>query len=107
MGLVQGLVPLPIKFDKLFPCAATLATCSESLIRVWLATFLQAEFARVPLADTTVVAVPERVTDIEALMLGDILPTGRLLVHLGALQNCRHGSICVGMKPLVNPTAIA
>lgn len=37
---------------------------------------MQAEFARVPLADTTVVPVHDSVTDIEALMLGDILPTG-------------------------------
>ncbi|KAK9834732.1 hypothetical protein WJX74_008783 [Apatococcus lobatus] len=37
---------------------------------------IQAEFARVPLADSTVVPVHDSVTDIEALMLGDILPTG-------------------------------
>lgn len=37
---------------------------------------LQAEFARVPLADTTVLPVPENISDTEALMLGDILPTG-------------------------------
>jgi threonine dehydrogenase-like Zn-dependent dehydrogenase len=36
----------------------------------------QAEYLRVPFADTTHVKVPERMTDEQALFLGDILPTG-------------------------------
>jgi threonine dehydrogenase-like Zn-dependent dehydrogenase len=36
----------------------------------------QAEFVRVPMADTTLVPVPDNVTDEEALLLGDILCTG-------------------------------
>ena len=43
---------------------------------------LQAEFVRVPMADTTLVPVPDNVTDEEALLLGDILCTGMPL-HLG------------------------
>lgn len=36
----------------------------------------QAEFVRVPFADTTVVRVPEGIPDEKLLFLGDILPTG-------------------------------
>lgn len=36
----------------------------------------QAEYLRVPFADTTHVKVPDRMTDEQALFLGDILPTG-------------------------------
>ena len=36
----------------------------------------QAEYLRVPFADTTHVKVPDRLTDEQALFLGDILPTG-------------------------------
>lgn len=37
---------------------------------------LQAEYARIPLADATVMAVPDGVTPEEALLLGDVLATG-------------------------------
>jgi len=36
---------------------------------------LQAEFARVPFADTSVYKVPEELTDEDVLFLADILPT--------------------------------
>ncbi len=36
----------------------------------------QAEYVRVPLADTTHIKVPDALTDEQALFLGDILPTG-------------------------------
>jgi threonine dehydrogenase-like Zn-dependent dehydrogenase len=36
----------------------------------------QAEYLRVPFADTTHIKVPESVTDEQAVMLGDIFPTG-------------------------------
>ena len=36
----------------------------------------QAEYVRVPLADTTHVKVPDSLTDEQVLFLGDILPTG-------------------------------
>ena len=39
---------------------------------------MQAEFVRVPLADTTLVPVSDAVSDEEALMAGDILSTGGL-----------------------------
>jgi threonine dehydrogenase-like Zn-dependent dehydrogenase len=39
---------------------------------------LQAEFARIPFADTVLVPLPDSVTDRDALLLSDILPTGYL-----------------------------
>jgi len=36
----------------------------------------QAEYVRVPLADTTLTVIPENISDEEALLLCDILPTG-------------------------------
>jgi alcohol dehydrogenase len=37
---------------------------------------VQAEYARVPFAETSVHKVPEGVTDEQVLFLADILPTG-------------------------------
>lgn len=37
---------------------------------------LQAEYARIPYAHTTMVRLPDRVTDDEAILLSDIFPTG-------------------------------
>ncbi|WP_428266290.1 alcohol dehydrogenase family protein [Haliangium sp.] len=36
----------------------------------------QAEYVRVPLADTTLVPIPEELSDDQALLMGDVLPTG-------------------------------
>lgn len=37
---------------------------------------VQAEYVRVPMADSTLIPTPESVTDKEALLVGDVLPTG-------------------------------
>ena len=37
---------------------------------------VQAEYVRVPMADSTLIPTPEGVTDKEALLVGDVLPTG-------------------------------
>ena len=37
---------------------------------------LQAEYVRVPMADSTLIPTPDNVTDKEALLVGDVLPTG-------------------------------
>lgn len=37
---------------------------------------VQAEFVRVPMADSTLIPTPDSVTDKEALLVGDVLPTG-------------------------------
>ena len=37
---------------------------------------VQAEYVRVPMADSTLIPTPEAVTDKEALLVGDVLPTG-------------------------------
>jgi threonine dehydrogenase-like Zn-dependent dehydrogenase len=51
----------------------------------------QAEYVRVPLADSTLVAVPEAIGDVEALLAGDVLATGVHCARLAALvpgQSC-------------------
>jgi threonine dehydrogenase-like Zn-dependent dehydrogenase len=47
----------------------------------------QAEFVRVPYADTVLYKLPEQITDIQALILSDIFPTGY------------HGAIIAEVKP--------
>jgi threonine dehydrogenase-like Zn-dependent dehydrogenase len=46
----------------------------------------QAEYVRVPLADSTLVPVPETVHDEEALLLGDVLPTGWFCAELAGVR---------------------
>ena len=49
---------------------------------------VQAEFVRVPLADTTLYAIPEAVEDEAALLLCDILPTGWFCADMPGGQLC-------------------
>lgn len=44
---------------------------------------VQAEYARVPLADSTLVAIPDGVEDEVALLAGDVLATGSFCAELG------------------------
>lgn len=37
---------------------------------------MQAEYVRVPMADSTLITTPENVSDKEALLVGDVLSTG-------------------------------
>jgi threonine dehydrogenase-like Zn-dependent dehydrogenase len=59
----------------------------------------QAELVRVPLADTTLVAIPERLSAEAALLLGDVLATG---YHCAVLAGVTAGSECavVGCGPV-------
>jgi threonine dehydrogenase-like Zn-dependent dehydrogenase len=43
----------------------------------------QAEYVRVPLADSTLLAVPEGLDDVEALLLGDVFATGYFAAERG------------------------
>jgi threonine dehydrogenase-like Zn-dependent dehydrogenase len=47
----------------------------------------QAEYVRVPFADTVLSPVPEGVTDLDAVLLGDVLPTGWAAVHRAGLMS--------------------
>ncbi len=47
---------------------------------------VQAEFVRVPLADSTLVARPENVTPEEGLLLADILPTGYFCADMADIR---------------------
>ena len=46
----------------------------------------QAEYLRVPLADATLVAVPDDVSDAEALLLGDVLSTGFFCADMAGVE---------------------
>src|SRR5439155_12750251 len=47
---------------------------------------LQAEFARVPLADPTLVKLPDEVSDDQAILLSDIFPTGYFGADLAEIK---------------------
>ncbi|MEO3859964.1 zinc-dependent alcohol dehydrogenase [Acrocarpospora sp. B8E8] len=48
---------------------------------------LQAEFARIPYAHTTMVAIPPGVTDEQAILISDIFPTGWFGARLAQVRN--------------------
>jgi 2-desacetyl-2-hydroxyethyl bacteriochlorophyllide A dehydrogenase len=47
---------------------------------------LQAEFARVPLADSTLLRLPDDIPTETALLLGDVLPTGRFAADMAGVR---------------------
>jgi alcohol dehydrogenase len=83
-GLKQGdhvLVPAITSCGRCAPCkrglaAHCLGTGGIGWIFGHLIDGVQAEYARVPFAETSVHLVPEGVTDEQVLFLADILPTG-------------------------------
>jgi alcohol dehydrogenase len=75
------LVPAITSCGRCGPCKRSMAAhCQASGGIGWifghLINGLQAEYARVPFAETSVHIVPEGVTDQQVLFLSDILPTG-------------------------------
>ena len=75
------LVPAITSCGRCGPCKAGMAAHCEAVGGIgWIFGHLidgvQAEFARVPYAETSVHMVPEGVTDEQVLFLADILPTG-------------------------------
>jgi len=75
------LVPAITSCGRCGPCKAGMAAHCEAVGGIgWIFGHLidgvQAEFARVPFAETSVHLVPEGVTDEQVLFLADILPTG-------------------------------
>jgi alcohol dehydrogenase len=83
-SLKQGdrvLVPAITSCGRCGPCKEGMAAHCEAVGGIgWIFGHLidgvQAEFARVPFAETSVHAVPEGVSDQQVLFLADILPTG-------------------------------
>jgi len=59
----------------------------------------QAEFVRVPLADSTLVRVPDGAVDEQALLAGDVLSTGFYCAQLGDLRE-QHIVAVVGAGPV-------
>ena len=75
------LVPAITSCGRCGPCKAGMAAHCEAVGGIgWIFGHLidgvQAEFARVPYAETSVHVVPEGVSDEQVLFLADILPTG-------------------------------
>src|SRR5262245_56645376 len=83
-GLSEGdrvLVPAITSCGRCGPCKAGMAAHCEALGGIrWILGHLidgvQAEFARVPYAETSVHKAPEGVSDEQLIFLADILPTG-------------------------------
>lgn len=76
------LSPFTTSCGRCFFCARGLtARCSSGQLFGWVEDGeglhgAQAEYVRVPLAETTLVSIPESIGDDEALLLGDVLSTG-------------------------------
>lgn len=86
------LVPAITSCGRCGPCKAGLAAHCEAVGGIgWIFGHLidgvQAEYARVPYAETSVYVVPEGVSDEQVLFLADILPTGyEIGVQSGRMQ---------------------
>lgn len=99
------LGPFTTSCGNCFYCKRGLtARCTAGRLFGWIAGGAglhgaQAEYLRVPLADTTLVRVPEGVSDDGALLLGDVLATG----YYGARQaGVEPGATCavIGCGPV-------
>ena len=90
------LVPAITSCGRCGPCKAGMAAHCEAVGGIgWIFGHLidgvQAEYARVPYAETSVHLVPEGVSDEQVLFLADILPTGyEIGVQNGARRPGRH-----------------
>ena len=90
------LVPAITSCGRCGPCKVGMAAHCEAVGGIgWIFGHLidgvQAEFARVPYAETSVHLVPEGVSDEQVLFLADILPTGyEIGVQNGGVQAGRH-----------------
>jgi threonine dehydrogenase-like Zn-dependent dehydrogenase len=84
--------PFTTSCGRCFYCARGLTCrCTEGQLFGWVEAGeglqgTQAERVRVPLADSTLLALPEDVSDEEGLLLGDVLPTGEFGVDLAGVD---------------------
>lgn len=84
--------PFTTSCGRCFYCQRGLsARCEHGQLYGWVAAGsglqgTQAELVRVPLADSTLVAVPDGVSSEEALLLGDVLSTGYYAAQLAAVH---------------------
>lgn len=91
--------PFSTSCGSCFPCRRGLTSrCERSQLFGWVAEGRglhggQAEFVRVPLADSTLVALPSGVPDEHALLAGDVLSTGFHAAESGGVQ--REDVVCV------------
>ncbi len=78
----QVMSPFSVSCGRCFYCVNGLTSrCVSSQLFGWVEKGKglhggQAEFVRVPLAESTLMRVPDGMTDEDALLLGDIIPTG-------------------------------
>jgi threonine dehydrogenase-like Zn-dependent dehydrogenase len=84
--------PFTTSCGRCFYCARGLTCrCTEGQLFGWVEAGeglqgTQAERVRVPLADSTLLALPEDVSDEQGLLLGDVLPTGEFGVELAGVD---------------------
>ncbi|ORX92403.1 GroES-like protein [Basidiobolus meristosporus CBS 931.73] len=69
---------------KCFYCQKGLTCrCEKGQLFGWHVDGGQAEYVRVPLASSTLLKLPETITDEEGLLIGDVFPTGFFCAHNG------------------------
>jgi len=84
--------PFTTSCGRCFYCTRGLSCrCSEGQLFGWVEKGrglqgAQAELVRVPLADSTLVALPDPVSDEAGLLLGDVLPTGWFAADLASVS---------------------
>jgi threonine dehydrogenase-like Zn-dependent dehydrogenase len=84
--------PFTTSCGRCFFCARGLTSrCTQGQLFGWVERGrglqgTQAERVRVPLADSTLVALPDGLSDEEGLLLGDVLPTGYYCADLAGVE---------------------
>ncbi len=107
-GLAIGdrvMCPFSTSCGECFYCARGLsARCERGQLFGWVERGrglhgAQAEFVRVPLADTTLLKVPDDLGPMQALVLGDVLATGW---HCARMADVKSGEVCavIGLGPV-------
>jgi threonine dehydrogenase-like Zn-dependent dehydrogenase len=106
----QSTVKTELDFDSL----QLTCRCTEGRLFGWISETdsrnppglqgCQAEFVRIPLADSTLVVVPNTLSDELSLLLGDVLPTGLFACLQGGVSTKRDNSmkivVIVGCGPI-------
>jgi threonine dehydrogenase-like Zn-dependent dehydrogenase len=97
--------PFSTSCGRCYYCTIGLTSrCVQSQLFGWVENGIgvqgaQAEFVRVPLADGTLVKVPESINDEQALLLGDIIPTGFFCAKQAEIKS-KNSYAVVGCGPV-------
>lgn len=97
--------PFSTSCGRCYYCTIGLTSrCVQSQLFGWVENGIgvqgaQAEFVRVPLADGTLIKVPENINDEHALLLGDIIPTGFFCAKQAEIKSTNSYAV-VGCGPV-------